>query len=292
MTFCFLFISQLLIAAYFSINVVLLASAQDPIIFPEGARSLFMGNSFFIPVAAHFDTLTRDTGNYPRHNVTLYRRRGNFGTPLQIWNNITDRKQIESFISSGDTELFGMLASLDEDRDLVIDTYQKWIDLASSYNPKTSFYIGLPHPDYPSTYSANDYRDMIIENGDTFYQVVSQLRDIYPNMNIYYINYGVTAIAMIELFEKGELAASGITTFTRDETSDSSKSSIFSDFRGHQSRMLKDFNSLSYLHWFYGMSPREGSDLLEFKGRPWDMGNSLDIYREFMNINEEYRLYQ
>jgi len=300
-------LSNMFIASCFSViltiintNGILFASAiqsaqQDqPTIFPEGANTLFMGHSFFIPVSKQFNSLV-DKKEYPNHSFEDYAKGGEKGSPIYLWDNHLN--DIEDLLKGKDVELFGMTVHSDpyyaEEEAIVemIDAYKRWIDLAVSYNPHTSFFIGVPWLDFPSSYDATTYMTKMQEAGDTIYNtVIEPLRDMYPNTHIYYLNYGIISAAMKNLYEKNELF--DITVQTQDESTNKFKS-LYVDEKGHGGNMLLKLSGIAWYTWLYeGYDfPTLAKNLVDEDELIYNEQNIIDIYQVVEEVNQDYRLY-
>jgi len=265
---------------------------NKPSFFPKGAKALFIGHSFFIPIARQCDTFVKQLNKFPNHDFQYYQQGGQKGSPIYLWNNHHD--QIEKLLQAGDLDLFGMTVVFPEQgakdlpasflNDLLI-AYQKWIDLAQSYNPNISIFIGLPWPDFPSEYNATSYMVKVQEGGEKLYNgVIRKLRDAYPTTNIYFLDYGAVAGKMRNLLHIGEL--SNISTMIGDE------SCLYVDKKGHGGDMLKKLAGLSWLYWLY-----TADDSTTFAKRvnnrnifTGNKQNIMDIYQVVEEVNYDYRL--
>merc|ERR1711953_528513 len=243
---------------------------------------LFMGHSFFIPVAQQFDMAARK--HYSKHNVQTFFRGGENGSPIYLWEH--HKEDIEAILNSTDIELFGMvIGPADGDVPIqdILDVYSGWFDLALSYNPETSFFVGLSWPDFPSNYTDADvYATEIVENGETAFSYVHLLRNMYPDNDVYFLNYGSIAGSMRILFEQDELV--DISSMTGN-----GRSSIFVDVKGHAGNMLKQLAGLSWLYWFYG-TPVNTIINAAATHLGWDKGNVVDIFREAGEVNKDFQL--
>lgn len=279
-------IFKLLSVATFAFNCFV--DAQQRIVFPQGANSLFIGNSFFVPIAQKFDTFATYRSRYSDHNIQYFRQGGENGSPSSLWDNY--KEEIELIINSTtpSIELFGMTTTgnkTDLDEDAVLLSYTQWIDLCLTYNANMSFYIGLAWPDYPSRYTnADDYASEAQENDYLAYNLaIAKLREIYPNNDIFYLHYGIIAAEMRNIFEDDELV--GITKLIGP-----SSNSIFVDNKGHAGDMLKNLAGLVYLAFFYGAPSSllvQGAMQLGM-----DRRNAIDIFRETYKAIEDNLLFE
>jgi len=247
-----------------------------------------MGHSFFVPIAGRFDAFAKVKNqrdhSYPNHDMQTFFQGGEKGSPLYLWDN--HKEEIETVLSAGDIELFGMTAApSDEDLDAgtVLAGYTQWIDLALTYNPDTAFLIGLPWSDYPAYYDDSaTYKSTNQENGELVFRGVALLRRRYPDNHIYFLNYGIIAAEMKSMFEGGALVDISAETGTNEDTS------IFIDQKGHAGSMLKDLAGLFWMHWLYDASM--DTLLIGVKFLGWDEQNALDIFLAADQENQDYLL--
>jgi hypothetical protein len=157
----------------------------------DGARCLFIGHSFFVPVAAAFDQLA-DPTLFPDHAYDRYFASGAMGSPGQLWDDADgSRTEIEGKLATGQVELLGltMYGGLGSQ----LQDYRNWMDLALAYNPDTRFLIGIPWVAAGPSMTAEDFAALNDTWGDDTIQIVTELRAIYPKTRIDLINYGVVA---------------------------------------------------------------------------------------------------
>lgn len=74
---------------------------------PDGYTSLFMGHSFFRPVANGLAVHPLQAG-IAGHSQTVFFAGGCNGAPLSLWNNPVKSAQIKAKLDTGNVELFGM----------------------------------------------------------------------------------------------------------------------------------------------------------------------------------------
>lgn len=271
---------------------------NNPIIFPNGAKSLFIGHSFFVPIAQQFDTFASHMpGAFPNHDVEVFFRSGENGIPLNLWRHNKD--DIEPMLATGEVELFGMTVGklgdadddgypIEVDDDMFsndnLNAYKDWIDLALSYNPDTSIYIGLPWPDYPSSYhNAKEYMDFIQLGAQLVFEYIDILRSRYPNTDIHFLNYGIVAGEMRNLFEKDELV--GIIEMIKDQAD--TDSCLFVDEKGHAGDMLKELAALTWLIMFYSVPVNDVLNAID-ENLGWDKQNARDIFRSVVQNNKDF----
>ena len=169
----------------------------------DGANGLFIGNSFFVPVAGSFNANV-GRGEFPDHRFDSVFSGGATGMPAALWQSAVDREDIEQKLAVGDIDVFGMtIGPIDSNNPT--EAYERWIDLALSYNPDTSFFIGFPYLRNGPDKAAEIFESEITEGGDTFYPIVQTLRESYPDTDITFVNYGLVLSHMMSDFEAGSL---------------------------------------------------------------------------------------
>lgn len=291
-----------LISYLFAVTVVTrysVTSASEPVIFPNGTSTLFIGHSFFVPISLEFDTFANmskgEISFFPNHKHQAFKRGGENGSPANLWENHKD--EIEALLAPGDIELFGMVGGglpddFDEEEDgpLLIAMYTQWIDLALTYNNNTSIFIGVPWPDYPTDYeNAAVYQSESDARGPEYYEfAVNPLRDLYPDVDIHFLAYGTVATKMRTKLENNEL--DDICRLRKDCPfyGGTDKNSLFRDYKGHGGTMLLNLAGLAWLHWFYGSDVEDLADVAYALG--WDRDDALEVLNEVFTVNEDYRL--
>lgn len=281
---------QLLIAAtYILNNALVISSVEDgPVFFPRGAKSLFIGHSFFVPIAQQFDFYASHSGKFPDHNAQFFQSHGETGYPIPLWDN--HRPEIERMLSSRDIDLFGMVVGVAPQDEESINAYKRWIDLALSYNPNTSIFIGEPWGDFPEETDTKTYMANMQQNSDaTFNGLITTLRQSYPKTNIFFLNYGMCAGEERLLFDENKLVH--VNEMIADTTD--LRRSIYRDRKGHPGTMLQDVSAIAWLSWFYTGAPLD-SIIANVKTEEilgWNTQNVGDILRVTGEFNEDYRLY-
>jgi hypothetical protein len=223
------------------------ALACQPVLL-DGARCLFIGHSFFVPVAAAFDQLA-DPTLFPDHAYDRYFASGAMGSPGQLWDDADgSRTEIEGKLATGQVELLGltMYGGLGSQ----LQDYRNWMDLALAYNPDTRFLIGIPWVAAGPSMTAEDFAALNDTWGDDTIQIVTELRAIYPKTRIDLINYGVVASELKFLYEAGDLP---------DVDCESGCSNpLFADGAiGHGGPMMTQLSAMAWMSVLYGAEPSE-----------------------------------
>jgi len=278
--------------------------------FTDGANCLFVGHSFFIPIARKFDgfvELAQASNNifFSQHNFGTEFSGGQSGSPGQLWDDVGHRTSITAKLATGNIDLFGMTSfDGDEDQDPqeIMDTffetsayasakeyipdYTRWIDLALSYNLNTSIFLGWHWATYNHLLTTEEFTTYNeFQCGFFFNSVVKELRQMYPYTQILYICYGPVASIMRQMFEDGNLPDIENQIGPKDEST-----SLFTDdARGHAGDMMTDMMGLVWFQILYDPS----SNLIErYINRitTWNKENVYNIIEEGLVLNEDYNL--
>ena len=243
--------------------------------FENGVNSVFMGHSFFIPVAKAFDVIATQS-DFPSHQAELIFLPGQAGAPGPMWENEQARQQVEDLLASGDIDLLGMPISIAPEDDKALGHYQQWIDLALTYNPNTSFFIGVVWMARGPSMEDQKYADLNEEGAQRHYELVKELRGIYPDTHIYLINYGKIASEMKFAFSADQLP--DIEQLVgKDETA------LFADDKiGHGGRLMHELCALTWISILYDAE----IDALEYSGFS---DEAMQILQDSIEYNIDYQ---
>ena len=221
-------------------------AANPPQPFIKGLDSLFIGHSFFRPVAQGLPFHTTQAA-VSVHSQSVVSAGGANGAPEALWNDPVKRAEIQAVLDTGIVELFGMTY---EPTYPTTAGYVLWIDYALSKNPDTAFFLGLPWPDFPESYpDAASYASFWTTGHDTeWHALIDTLRGLYPGVEIFCTPYGQAALELRTLFEAGNLP--DVTALVS-----ASPNSIFEDAKGHghSDGILHDLAELVWLNAIYGV---------------------------------------
>lgn len=248
------------------------AAATAPA-FEDGARSVFIGHSFFVPVAAAFDQLAAQN-DFPLHDADMVFRGGPAGSPGALWEDPAARAEVEGHLAGGDVEVLGL--TYFSEANSGFDDYARWIDLALAYNPDTRFFVGAPWaPGGPSMETAA-YDAANETLATTAFEVVDQLRDAYGDDRIAFIGYGKTASVMKARFDAGTLPDIVELVGVGPEY-------LFADgLIGHGGPMMLELCALSWATTLYG-APLETLAFTEYES------DVAGIVAEVLAYNEAFR---
>ena len=267
---------------------ILSASASTPnasaetvtTLFPDGANSLFAGNSFFVPVANSFDQIAIEN-EFTEHEADFVFRGGMAGTPAQLWEDEEARNAVIDRLATGEVELFGLTTFLGEGG-VLFSEYQRWFDQALIHNPNTHFLIGQPWVVAGPNRATAEFDRAIEARAENTFEVVQQLREVYPDNHIEFINYGKTASVMKARFDEGELP--DILGLLPDpENRIDLEESLFADGTiGHAGPMMLELSGLSWVSTLYG------ADVADLSYT--DFESDVDsIVREVLDYNAQFR---
>jgi hypothetical protein len=254
-----------------TIDSVSISEVQPP--FADGARCLFAGHSFFVPVALAFDDLAI-ANEFSMHQMESYFRGSASGSPRALWEDPTSHEEIDALLATGQIELFG-LTSFVEDNSRVED-YAHWVNLALTYNPDTQFFIGTPWVSGGPSLPTETFETANDTIGETIFLVVDQLRSDFPDQQIYYLAYGKTASVMKRMYDAEELP--DITQLTGP-----SPDALFVDaVTGHGGPMMLEMSALSWLDVLYG------TELADLVISPYE-SDVQAILTEVLEHNQPYQ---
>jgi len=206
-----------------------------------GFNSLFIGHSFFIPVAQGLGDFVGAAG-IAGHSQKVVFSGGATGAPLPLWNNASKSAEIKSYLDSGEVELFGMTYHPSHP---TTEGYENWIDYALEKNPTTRFFVGLPWNFNPGAVNAQAYASYWEEaHAGEWHDFLDSLRALYPGVEIYCIPYGQSASELRFLLEDDNLP--GI-----DKLSGRAATSIYSDSFGHAGNFLRNLSRAVWLNAIY-----------------------------------------
>lgn len=230
----------------------------------QGYNSLFIGHSFFVPMARGMTAHAHRAG-FQEHQQLVFFEGGDRGTPGYFWDNSRHSNNIKKALQSGKIELFGMTwTGVGRGRGTVAD-FKLWIDFALKYNPKTTFCLAMPWGRHPARYKGNTFvEEMKGAHQRDFHGIIDRLREDYPENEIFCIGYGEGAVELKKLYHAGKLKAVDGQTKSKDKGT----SGIFTDALGHPDKILVELGQLIWLGTIYDV------DLDKYK---YDHGFDIDL---------------
>lgn len=214
-----------------------------------GKKCLFIGHSFFIPVARVFKNHAAQAGVDDHSQQTVFAG-GQSGSPGRLWQSQQKRKQAQKILDSGDVELLGMTYFSPANSSL--KDYRQWIDYALEKNPDTDFFIGMPWGLNGPSRSVDEYASLntraqkLVHDG-----IVKKLRELYPNNRFYWSNYGRVAVELKRAYEDESLP------LVKQLVSRNGPDAIFRDSMGHAAPLTLEMASLVWLSVLYDVEPAD-----------------------------------
>lgn len=227
--------------------------APDP---GDGFDSLFIGHSFFRPMAEEMAVLAPAAG-FDEHTQTVVFSGGATGAPQGLWIQDGKRTEIQGVLDTGTIELFGMTYHPSHP---TLEGYRNWIDYALVDNPDVAVFIAIPWLTDPVDFTAAAYDAAYTAGYPGIVSVlIDPLRSEYPDTTIFAIPYGFSAVELYNRWDAGTLT-------DVSELVGSNGSGVFRDDFGHADLILEDLSSLVWLQAIYGV------DLATFDaGYPWTL---------------------
>ncbi len=221
----------------------------------QGQNLLVIGHSFFVPIARELPAHANRAG-VVGHTQSEVFSGGESGTPSSLWESPTKSAEIKSILDTGTVDIFAMTYDPDS------EAYEEWIDYALAANPATTIYIGLPWIDFPSDWTTEAYTTTWLTGHRTGWPaLLASLEALYPGVEILNLPYGQSAIELRLLFDAGNLP--DISSMTG-----SASDALFTDYKGHAGRILKDTAAMVWLSTLYGI------DLYSYN---WNHGYTTDL---------------
>ncbi len=218
------------------------AEVIEAVLPKDGATCLFIGHSFFNPVAKSFDEHAKLNG-FSKHKQLMVMAGGQKGTPGSLWKNRKKSEVIKKILKSGKIQIFGMTWGSTNSS---YEDYKRWIDVALEHNPKTKIMIGLCWHTKGAERNAEEFTKANLEAAEKFFKERAvKLRKAYPNNSIVVINYGLAACELKTQFEAGKLKGDVSKMVER-------KNGLFTDNFGHAGPMIIDLSALTWLKILYG----------------------------------------
>jgi hypothetical protein len=254
---------------YFPEFVAALEGIESPP--AAGTSALFMGHSFFAPIARQ---MTFHAALLGLNDYTQYVEfsGGATGTPLALWQDEQHRDSIQTVLDTGDIDLVAMPFGPDEG-------YSLWIDYALSKNPDTTFVIGLPWIDFPGDYDTASYESRYLEAVETVWtSQIESLRANYPEVDVISMPYGFAATELRNMYEAGQLPG------VSDLIGDNPETSLFKDRKGHGhgGGLLLDLAEFIWLDIVLG---------IDLESYEYNAGHSVNLKEVAQSILEEQAHY-
>jgi len=207
----------------------------------SGYNSLFIGHSFFIPIARDLPNYARTAGLVDHQQETVFSGGGS-GAPQALWENEARRAEAQAVLDGGDIELFGMTYHPDYPS---LEGYRNWISYAVDRNPDVIIFIGVPWQTNPTLVSgesfAQTWRGLHVAIG---HDLLDALRLEFPNTEFFDIPYGQGAGELYTRFDAGQLP-------DVPQLVQGPGGGLFGDSFGHAGPILRTLSVLVWLRAIY-----------------------------------------
>jgi hypothetical protein len=216
-----------------------------------GYKMVLTGNSFFKPYAEQLDEVAHEAG-FIDHQATIVTRGGENGTAISLWNNTGEsNRRIKEALDQGDVDYFGMTAGYLADDPT--DGFSQWISYALESNPEIKIFLSIPPIDFPMEWekrsleygfdNIHDFYDYFV-NELVHQNLIEELRKDYPSIKIFSIPTGLASINLWQKREDGQLE-------DELELIGPWDSSLFTDEKGHQGKMISYTGTFMWLNAIY-----------------------------------------
>jgi hypothetical protein len=251
---------------------------------------LLIGNSFFKPYADHLDNLASEA-NLNEHSSTVVKRGGEFGRPINLWNNSNteEHQLIKSTLDQGNIEVFGMTSGYDIDSDNPTEGHSAWINYALQNNPNIIIFIAIGSFDFPNGDSNGTRPDWDTFASDNGFNSIQEFYDYYINEVIHKeivdklrLEFPFTKIFTIPTgWATKNLAQMNLDNELLDDISmvGPKSSSIFTDEKGHQGQIVIETGTMIWLNSIYNV------DLSSFN---YDTGFTTDLHAIAQDIIDSH----
>ena len=227
----------------------------------KGLNCLFMGHSFFAPVAKSFGEHAVRAG-FTEHRQIVKFAGGANGTPGRFWKALPEDDVVKTAIKKGTVDLIGL--TFHPDAGSKLEDYKSWIDFALEHNPKTMFFIMAPWPRYLGR-SIKEYAPIFDKFHNILHGYIDELRKSYPSTTIFCIPQGKGMVRLYEISSAGMLPE---IPAVMKPNKQSKEPALFRDRLGHGDKMPIVLGQLIWLESIYQVDVRKYA---------WDTGHKADL---------------
>ena len=213
----------------------------------SGYNTLYIGHSFGKPFAERLVEFTEDSGIDGHCQNIVFRGGNDKGNPQALWSDDVAREEIQEILDKGNIDLLIMICCSDTPAD--IESYwafPNWIDYSLSRNSDTKFALAMPWLDSPQRYETAEIFSTVwnLLNERIWHTIIDNLRESYPEVEIFSVPHGLAAVELRSQFEAGSLDDINALIGNKD-------SAIFRDGMGHPAEILHDLGTLVWLSSIY-----------------------------------------
>jgi hypothetical protein len=216
----------------------------------RGYNCLFMGHSFFAPIAHALRPLPALAG-FPEHRQTVVSHGGANGSPGNLWNSpAEDVNNARRLLDSGTVDVLGLTFYPNAGSEIA--DYRRWIDRALSSNPRTLVAIQAPWPMYRgknlAVYEEEAERSVAVIRG-----IIAALQTFYPETTFLCLPQARWMAGLWRLYEQGKLPA--VRTVLGNHQ-DGKAGCLFTDDLGHGGTVPVTHGALLWLAILYRVDVR------------------------------------
>ena len=213
----------------------------------SGYNALYIGHSFGKPFAERLVEFAEDSGIDEHCQNIVFRGGNDKGNPQALWSDDVAREEIQEILDKGNIDLLIMICCSDTPAD--IESYwafPNWIDYSLSRNSDTKFALAMPWLDSPQRYETAEIFSTVwnLLNERIWHTIINNLRESYPEVEIFSVPHGLAAVELRSQFEAGSL--DDVNTLIGNNGN-----SIFRDGMGHPAEILHDLGTLVWLGSIY-----------------------------------------
>jgi len=240
-----------------------------------GYNCVFMGHSFFYPIAETFDKVAVANG-FPDHKQLLRKAGATNGTPGWLWQNLPKDDPVWTKLATEDVYL--LCFPHHHIAGCKFEDYCNWIDYARKRNPDIMIAIAIPWGplcNVPPAQFSEFYRAQF---EIPVHALVDKLRLKYPDNTIFVIPHGKGVADLYTKFKAGEIPEiPQVLPPAGDETAEA----FFADTGAHIGRMPRVLSQLIWLAAIYQVDVRKID---------WDTGYKFDLKQMAYDIvhNDPY----
>lgn len=257
----------------------------------KGVNGLYMGHSFFIPVARRLLEVIPDT-RVVNHTAYLVMSGGQGGSPKRLWDQESKRTAGQKYLDTGKVEW--MLMTYYSTDNSSVEHYSKWFDYAVAKNPNITFMVSIPWE--KSLFKADEETlngiDKRIQN--LFDELIVPLRKKYPKNKILFCPYGLTVYELINRLNAGKLPGVKYILDPNRRTRAATylkKEQLLNDELGHGGILVSRLSALVWLQTIYDYDLSTIEKELKVDGLPdIDLKEiATKVYKKVEPFNRVYR---
>lgn len=175
------------------------ASLQAPV---DGLNGLYMGHSFFNPVAQELVNRIPDS-TIVDHRAYIVAAGGINGSPKYLWDAAAKREQGLQHLAAGGVDVLALTYHSPETSSL--QDYQRWMDAALRKNPDIRLVLGVPWGSYIHDADLAQLSEMDSKMDFFFEQVIEPLRAAYPKNQVVFCPYGLGVNELVRRLLQADL---------------------------------------------------------------------------------------